>query len=81
MEKLPTSLAFVLVVFAGAASAQDKVDPPRQQNGLSLRPPMGWNSWNKFACNIHEELVRQAADQMIATGLHQAGYEYVVSVC
>lgn len=23
------------------------------QNGLGLVPPMGWNSWNKFACKIN----------------------------
>jgi alpha-galactosidase len=22
-------------------------------NGLGLTPPMGWNSWNKFGCNIN----------------------------
>lgn len=22
-------------------------------NGLGKTPPMGWNSWNKFACNIN----------------------------
>ncbi len=24
-------------------------------NGLARTPPMGWNSWNKFACNVSEE--------------------------
>lgn len=22
-------------------------------NGLGLTPQMGWNSWNKFGCNIN----------------------------
>ncbi len=22
-------------------------------NGLGRTPPMGWNSWNKFGCNIN----------------------------
>lgn len=22
-------------------------------NGLGLKPQMGWNSWNKFGCNIN----------------------------
>jgi hypothetical protein len=26
--------------------------------GLALTPPMGWNSWNKFACNIDENLIK-----------------------
>ena len=33
-------------------------DPKRTANGLALTPPMGWNSWNKFACNIDEKVVR-----------------------
>ena len=29
---------------------------------------MGWNSWNKFACNINEQLIRETADAMATTG-------------
>lgn len=45
---------------------------------LALTPPMGWNSWNKFGCNVNEELVRQIADAMVSSGMKDAGYEYVV---
>jgi len=31
-------------------------------NGLARTPPMGWNSWNKFACNVSEDQIKQAAD-------------------
>ena len=41
-------------------------------------PPMGWNSWNKFGCNVSEQLIKDAADAMISSGMHAAGYEYVV---
>ena len=47
-------------------------------NGLALTPPMGWNSWNKFGCNVSERLIEQAADAMVATGMKDAGYQYVV---
>jgi alpha-galactosidase len=47
-------------------------------NGLALTPPMGWNSWNKFACNITEETVRKTADAMVSSGMRDAGYQYVV---
>jgi alpha-galactosidase len=47
-------------------------------NHLALTPPMGWNSWNKFACNVSEELVRQTADAMVKSGMKDAGYQYVV---
>ncbi|HVN47513.1 MAG TPA: glycoside hydrolase family 27 protein [Bacteroidota bacterium] len=45
---------------------------------LALTPPMGWNSWNKFACNVNEGVVRAAADAMVASGMKDAGYEYIV---
>ncbi len=41
-------------------------------------PPMGWNSWNKFGCNVNEQLVRETADAMVASGMKDAGYQYVV---
>jgi len=47
-------------------------------NGLALTPPMGWNSWNKFACDITEETVRKTADAMVSSGMRDAGYKYVV---
>ncbi|NRF71663.1 glycoside hydrolase family 27 protein [Aquincola sp. S2] len=45
---------------------------------LAPTPPMGWNSWNKFGCNINEALVRQQADAMAASGMKDAGYRYIV---
>ena len=38
---------------------------------------MGWNSWNHFACNVNETVVKQTADLLISTGLAQRGYKYV----
>jgi alpha-galactosidase len=45
---------------------------------LAPTPPMGWNSWNKFACNVSEDLIRQTADAMVKSGMKASGYEYVV---
>ena len=47
-------------------------------DGLALTPPMGWNSWNKFGCGVSEKLIRETADAMVATGLKEAGYQYLV---
>ncbi len=47
-------------------------------NGLAKTPPMGWNSWNKFHCHINEDVVKAAADAMVASGMKDAGYEYIV---
>jgi alpha-galactosidase len=47
--------------------------------GLALTPPMGWNSWNKFACEgVNETVIRETADAMAANGMQQAGYQYIV---
>jgi alpha-galactosidase len=46
-------------------------------NSLAQTPPMGWNSWNKFACNVSEQLIRETADAMVGTGMQAAGYKYV----
>jgi alpha-galactosidase len=48
------------------------------ENGLALTPPMGWNSWNKFACDVSENLIKQMADAMVTSGMKDAGYQYVV---
>ena len=44
---------------------------------LAPTPPMGWNSWNKFGCDIDEALVREIADAMVSSGMRDVGYEYV----
>lgn len=46
--------------------------------GLALTPPMGWNSWNTFANHIDESVVHETAEAMIANGMRDAGYVYVV---
>ncbi|GFY82045.1 melibiase family protein [Actinidia rufa] len=46
-------------------------------NGLALTPQMGWNSWNFFACNINETVIKETADALISTGLADLGYDYV----
>jgi alpha-galactosidase len=52
--------------------------PAAAADGLALTPPMGWNSWNKFGCNVSEQLIRGAADALVASGMKDAGYQYVV---
>jgi alpha-galactosidase len=46
-------------------------------NGLALAPPMGWNDWNAYGCNVSEQLVEQTALAMHNDGLQAAGYQYV----
>ena len=68
MRKLIPLLSLAL---ASAAFAQ-KFD------GLAATPPMGWNTWNTFACDISEALIKETAEAMIASGMRDAGYVYVV---
>lgn len=66
---------FVLT-FALAAGMIGGVGAQKFEN-LALTPQMGWNSWNKFACEINEDLIREIADAMVEKGLAAAGYEYI----
>jgi alpha-galactosidase len=48
-------------------------------NGLAKTPPMGWNSWNKFACKgLNEKVVRETADAIATNGMKDAGYKFVI---
>jgi alpha-galactosidase len=73
LKKLCSLILLLLLVFLASPW------PVRAlENGLALTPPMGWNSWNRFACNVNEDLVKSAADALVSSGMKDAGYEYVV---
>jgi alpha-galactosidase len=44
---------------------------------VAQTPPMGWNSWNFFAEKVTDKDIRAAADEIVATGMKDAGYIYV----
>ncbi len=46
-------------------------------NGLAKTPPMGFNDWNSFGCNVDEALIKQTADFFVSSGMKAAGYQYV----
>ncbi|HET8569931.1 MAG TPA: glycoside hydrolase family 27 protein [Candidatus Limnocylindria bacterium] len=50
----------------------------RLADGLAATPPLGWNSWNAFGRKIDERTVLEAADALVATGMRDAGYRYLV---
>ena len=66
---------FCIFLSASFLAAQETHAP---SSGLALTPPMGWNSWNKFACNVSEDLIKGTADAMVKSGMKDAGYEYIV---
>src|SRR5882724_8028832 len=65
----------------GEGALPARIPPPALHkvpyNGLAKTPPMGWNSWNKFAGRIDDAAVRSIADAMVTNGLKQAGYVYI----
>ncbi|HTX19913.1 MAG TPA: glycoside hydrolase family 27 protein [Bacteroidota bacterium] len=61
--------AIGLIVSAGLA---------QKFEGLALTPPMGWNSWNRFGCDVDERMIRGIADGMVSSGMKEAGYQYIV---
>lgn len=71
------SLIFLLLVVDAFTQGNNYVQNYRKFEGLALTPPMGWNSWNKFACNVDENMIRQMADAMVSSGMKDAGYTYI----
>jgi alpha-galactosidase len=67
---------FWLIFFVTSLGAFAQDNPVSK--GLALTPPMGWNTWNKFGCNVSDELVRGMADAMVKSGMKDAGYQYIV---
>jgi alpha-galactosidase len=79
VAKSVLSIVAASLFVSASAEARDHADPLLgTPNGLAQTPPMGWNSWNKFGCNVNESLIRGAADAMVTSGLKDAGYSYIV---
>ena len=70
--ELVTATVFMTAGFVSPLFAADDA-----QAKLALTPPMGWNSWNKFACHVSDKLIRETADAMVSSGMKAAGYQYV----
>ncbi len=65
-----TVMAVLLLLTISTASALE--------NGLARTPPMGWNSWNSFGCDVNETLIMEMTDAMVHAGMKDAGYQYIV---
>ena len=72
-RKLFRRIFFILSLSAAGLAQESPVS-----KALALTPPMGWNTWNKFGCNVSDELVRGMADAMVKSGMKDAGYQYIV---
>jgi alpha-galactosidase len=79
LRRTAVALAAVVTGAVGAVAAIAPGTPAQAlDNGVARTPPMGWNTWNTFGCNINETLIRQMADAIVSTGMRDLGYQYVV---
>ncbi|MDE3196901.1 MAG: glycoside hydrolase family 27 protein [Acidobacteriota bacterium] len=66
---------------AGEGAYPSRIEIPAlhqvASNGLAKTPPMGWNSWNKFAGQVNDAGVRAMVDAMAINGMKEAGYQYI----
>jgi alpha-galactosidase len=51
--------------------------PSQSYNGQALTPPMGWNDWYQYKCNITQAEVLANAEALVSSGLAADGYDYV----
>ena len=73
-------LALLGLALSLPAVAQNATKPQPQAAAavtVAQTPPMGWNSWNFFAERVTEQDIKNAADQMVSTGMRDAGYVYI----
>lgn len=66
---LGLGLTMIVILLAGSASAQ--------KAQLAVTPPLGWNTWYAFGCQVTEAEVKATVDAMASNGMKAAGYEYV----
>ncbi|RYJ42076.1 glycoside hydrolase family 27 protein [Flavobacterium beibuense] len=78
MKKIFYSLLSLILSLSAFSQGNNHKLEPSKFEGLAMTPPMGWNSWNTFATDINEDLVKQTADIMVASGMKDAGYTYIV---
>ena len=67
----------VLPLAAIALAAFTIVSPTSAKAQVAQTPPMGWNSWNYFAEKVTDKDIRDSADQIVSSGMKDAGYIYV----
>jgi alpha-galactosidase len=78
MKRWKAILVAAMLLLASVTTVVGTTPAQALENGVARTPPMGWNSWNTFGCNINETLIRQMADAMVSSGMRDLGYQYVV---
>ena len=78
--RLAAAASLAIFAFAPAASIAQSASAPKAQLAppqVAQTPPMGWKSWNYFFGKVTDKDIRDSADQIVATGMKDAGYVYV----
>ncbi|KAJ5375945.1 hypothetical protein N7509_012831 [Penicillium cosmopolitanum] len=70
------SFQVFLIGLANSAALKPRID-----NGLAKTPPMGWNTYNHYACSPNEAIVKSNAKALVDLGLDNLGYRYVTIDC
>ena len=76
--KTPGKGEYTVLIIAENLNGKDKRKLKiKAGDQLSLTPPMGWNSWYVHYNRISDALMREAADNMISSGMADVGYQFV----
>ena len=79
--RISASLSLAVLALASLSFTTEAVALPptaaSTPSQVALTPPMGWNSWNYFAERVTDKDIRDSADQIVATGMKDAGYVFV----
>jgi hypothetical protein len=71
------ALCLTLGMPATLSAAPVAGDATPAWNGLALTPPMGYNNWSYYQCNINEDLILAQAKALVSTGLAKKGYDTI----
>lgn len=69
---LPVLILILFNVFKANAQVLN-----REGKLIAPTPPMGWMTWNFYGVNINEQVIKEMADAMVASGMKDAGYQYI----
>jgi len=76
-SRLSVVSCYVLALLVLSTGPFSVASEPAEAITLAQTPPMGWNSWNKFACDVSEKLIKETADAMVSSGMQAAGFKFV----
>ncbi|MFD7256117.1 ricin-type beta-trefoil lectin domain protein [Streptomyces sp. NPDC059874] len=75
---LPCLTAAALFALALSPAPSSAAEPDATSDTpLALTPPMGWNNWAHYMCDIDEAKVVANADALVSSGLAAKGYDTV----